>query len=849
MDTSGGNFHESGLLTHRYMKAHKKQTLGAILCIAVFLSGICAILLFYTSSAQNCEEQRRTRTGYHTATLYSVDDALVESSKQELTADGAGLAKASFKIQCPGVIQEQAPYIGYLDENTRFLRHIRLKTGRYPTQDHEVAIEETTLTMLGLTDITPGESLLLTYETDRGLETATFVLTGILCDYMTIWQDEISQIRLRLPSDAFVALPTVILDKEPETSVSTTLVMRHFDRANLYVGYLDENQSSVLPDTIEQSQIHTARVICTALVALTMLLMIVGILNIVEILFQDRELYLRTLRCIGLSRRQCVLLFLLHGLFLGLLAVVLGCLTGSGLYAALIAIVRHWGQAYQCIWTPMPFVLSGIIGLFCVLASFLIKTWTLLGPLPVSPAKQKRRRLRKSNSTSEIRPLWVKANASKHRKQNMLVWIMQAGCVFILIFGIYISEYNAIIMHVQLKEQFQKMDYRLYVAKGVDVTLRTTTPLQMGVTPETMHSLLADSSIQMQFYGNQNTNNANIVYESLDDFPEQVRDTLYWESYGQTDDFSLKQLREAGYKAQEDISFYPIIGIDRALAEQLLAYQSNGQVDLDKFERGEEVILVGDDFNVGMHIPISIPVVAPVALVDQTKIQGNVHIHRFQPTATAKLEDESLCDILPNAILFSFAAMKAADPSLMYDIVIANCQSESVYKSAEQAMSVAKARSYGTALLTRNTVYSMYQDSIQELKIPVYCILALFLPLILLALLLTNLIKIKGNIKEYSLFRAVGLDKAMILSLLLYENLSNCGISVLVGGALGFGLSFLNSRRFSSYVSYLPSVFGLMGLYYIGLCLVLLLLNAFLCVPLKNWIVKRAVIRAIQDVE
>ena len=127
--------------------------------------------------------------------------------------------------------------------------------------------------------------------------------------------------------------------------------------------------------------------------------------------------------------------------------------------------------------------------------------------------------------------------------------------------------------------------------------------------------------------------------------------------------------------------------------------------------------------------------------------------------------------------------MKAADPSLMYDIVIANCQSESVYKSAEQAMSVAKARSYGTALLTRNTVYSMYQDSIQELKIPVYCILALFLPLILLALLLTNLIKIKGNIKEYSLFRAVGLDKAMILSLLLYENLSNCGISVLVGGA------------------------------------------------------------------
>ena len=164
-------------------------------------------------------------------------------------------------------------------------------------------------------------------------------------------------------------------------------------------------------------------------------------------------------------------------------------------------------------------------------------------------------------------------------------------------------------------------------------------------------------------------------------------------------------------------------------------------------------------------------------------------------------------------------------------------------------MSVAKARSYGTALLTRNTVYTKYQDSIRELKIPVYCILALFLPLILLALLLTNLIKIKGNIKEYSLFRAVGLDKAMILSLLQYENLSNCGISVLIGGALGFGLSFLNSRSFSFYVSYLPRVFGLMGLYYISLCLVLLLLNALLCVPLRNWIVKRAVIHAIQDVE
>ncbi len=380
--------------------------------------------------------------------------------------------------------------------------------------------------------------------------------------------------------------------------------------------------------------------------------------------------------------------------------------------------------------------------------------------------------------------------------------------------------------------------------------------MHMGVTPETMHTLLADSTIQMQFYGNQNTHNANIVYESLDDFPEQVRDTIYWESYGRSDDFMLQYLRNAGYQPQEDIAFYPIIGIDRELAERLLSRQSQtsgngelGQVDLDKFERGEEVILVGDDFDVGTHIPISIPVVEPAALIDQSKIQGNVHIHRFQTTATAKLEDKTLCDIFPNAILFSFAAMKDADPSLMYDIVIADCQSESVYASAEKAMSVAKARSYGTSLLTRNTVYSMYQDSIYDLKIPVYCILALFLILILLALLLTNIIKIKGNIKEYALFRAVGLDKAMILSLLQFENLSNCGLSVLVGGALAFGLSCLSSRRFSFYVSYLPRVFGLMGLYYIGLCLVLLLLNALLCIPLKNWIVKRAVIQAIQDVE
>lgn len=141
---------------------------------------------------------------------------------------------------------------------------------------------------------------------------------------------------------------------------------------------------------------------------------------------------------------------------------------------------------------------------------------------------------------------------------------MQAGCVFTLVFGIYLAEYNAIIMHVQLKEQFQKMDYRLYVTKGVAVTLGTTTPLHMGVTPETMHTLLADSTIQMQFYGNQNTHNANIVYESLDDFPEQVRDTIYWESYGRSDDFMLQYLRNAGYQPQEDIAFYPIIGIDRS---------------------------------------------------------------------------------------------------------------------------------------------------------------------------------------------------------------------------------------------------------------------------------------------
>lgn len=80
----------SWLLAVRYLVQHKKETLTAILCIAVLTSGILAIQLFYESSVYTYGVQRSERNGAYARTVFNADYGQVKKDRDTLAQKEAG---------------------------------------------------------------------------------------------------------------------------------------------------------------------------------------------------------------------------------------------------------------------------------------------------------------------------------------------------------------------------------------------------------------------------------------------------------------------------------------------------------------------------------------------------------------------------------------------------------------------------------------------------------------------------------------------------------------------------------------------------------------------------------------
>lgn len=186
---------------------------------------------------------------------------------------------------------------------------------------------------------------------------------------------------------------------------------------------------------------------------------------------------------------------------------------------------------------------------------------------------------------------------------------------------------------------------------------------------------------------------------------------------------------------------------------------------------------------------------------------------------------------------------------MMYDEVIAYTSPGTSPDIAEKVMRQATAKSYQVELNSRNSIYAKYEGTINEVKVPVYLILILFMALSTIALALINVIKMKNNLQGYTLFRAIGLDGKQLQRLLIHENVSNGGFGILTGGVCAFALAAADCLRWPTTYPATPALFATMVVLFALLALVMLLINVGICVPVKKWILKKAVVHALQEVD
>ena len=116
-------------LTKRYMKRHFRQQLGAVLVLTLFASAVLT-MLFLTQCFHATNEQAAYNEygSFGGQTIFANMDK-VNSDRAKLEAEGNGIVSVQAQVQTSDAAD--AVYIGYMDENARKLRAVRVQEGRF----------------------------------------------------------------------------------------------------------------------------------------------------------------------------------------------------------------------------------------------------------------------------------------------------------------------------------------------------------------------------------------------------------------------------------------------------------------------------------------------------------------------------------------------------------------------------------------------------------------------------------------------------------------------------------------------------------------------------------------------
>ena len=165
-------------LSHRYIKAHKKQALGVVLVTALFIAAFITAMIYKDSYQATIAADLKKVYGAYSGIIYDADSEKINLNAEKIKNSNSGIVYGANKVISEN---DKDIYIGYIDSNAMELCSISLKEGRLPESDNEIAIENNTYERLFLT-AQVGEKVIISVIEKE------YTLVGILNDYVSNWQ-------------------------------------------------------------------------------------------------------------------------------------------------------------------------------------------------------------------------------------------------------------------------------------------------------------------------------------------------------------------------------------------------------------------------------------------------------------------------------------------------------------------------------------------------------------------------------------------------------------------------------------------------------------------------------------
>nr|MDE5670249.1 ABC transporter permease [Eubacterium sp.] len=611
------------------LKNHKKQytvmVIGIILAM-VFSSGVIISLFSFHYSRL---EMGRKAMGIQDEILINISEEAIKNADKEGYIDEYGFAHMVGFASTSAENEKNGFYLAWLDDDAKVLSYQSFIKGSYPTNENEIAIEQSVLSRLGI-EAQIGDEITLDVFPQNGKShistsnTKSYKLVGIADDKYS---------HLPVSSDSCVPSAFVCAGSQTDVGGKEGLVCyftyADFDFESMYTAedgmtYF-QDQTMVFHDYLGQSDIayvdnensfeyvytnyrdyyggfmQESNIIYISIIGIVLALTsCIAIVNSFNSNIKERKQQIGMLRAVGTTRKQIINILGREALIISLVSIPVSLVIS---YLLVLALLNVFSDDFVLTIDVLSVVLCGVVGLITVMLAALIPIVHATRITPMQAIrnidvsrKMKTKKIRSQKQFS-VPKLLAERSMAFHKGNQIAVSVILISTILFSCFGFSFVSYEK-----KHPEQYG-YDYTVRTEYHDGMAYTNSFDKSGGMSDADKNSIAAAPYISKAF--GVKSCNINVLIDEYTDYFKILAGSSVYENPGldeyngnnysdlvfsNFDEYYSNIKSQAGFR--KDFLPTTLYAVDDWKLEELEDNLISGNINLDKLASGEEIILI-----------------------------------------------------------------------------------------------------------------------------------------------------------------------------------------------------------------------------------------------------------------
>lgn len=605
------------------LKQRKKQYTVMIIGIILAMVFSSSIVFFASSMISSIKENLAVNYGMADKILIDADEKIIDEAKERKLIGESGYAHVIGYAYTDKNDEINGTAIAWLDDDAKKLANPVLIEGKYPEKSGEIAIESTALLKLGI-KAEVGDKISFYFLNQNGNKTAsketekTYTLTGILKNKKSNITAGQGLEKTSLPAafvcngektdlggkECLVCYIEDIADKPfSEDAPLTYFLHTKIDFPDMYA--FSYGDIFAYGNGYETYEIIVFAVI---IVLVLMIASCMGIISSFNSNLAERKKEIGMLRAVGATKKQIRTIFGREALIISLLCTPLNLAIS---YFIVKGIIKTIGNDFIFVPNIPVLIICGVFSVICVMIASLIPLFKASKITPVQAIrnidltrKMKTKHI-KSQTEFNVPALLAKRNMTFGKFKQILV------SVFLIISIIGSCFACSWVTYAKNDMYHIDSDYQLSLQRDRNYFGINYQEGNNGFSENDKQALLSSAYIESsQGYKECNT---NILVDNISPYMKMISENIFAPDYDNKEAITKENYEKIQYasinpeyselKEKMGYSNYvptQITAFDSKTLEKLEKYVSDGKINSDKLNSGEEVIVIAPE-KVGVY--------------------------------------------------------------------------------------------------------------------------------------------------------------------------------------------------------------------------------------------------------